>query len=210
MELYEGQLITENNPVIGRLLPMQNLTMSNGKTYFKGTFQDKDTSVSLVVWDVDKTFTPEEQAHVLDEPIIIRVTDGSVKSYRDQLSITMRAFELLDQTQAEELGLIPVAYTKLEELRVKGKRLLDKVKEVEKATGLKYGSDLIEELLTPDTEYSTRSAAMHMHHAYKYGLLEHSIQVAYTAIAIAKYSKFRNDIDRGVLIAGALLHDVGK
>ena len=50
------------------------------------------------------------------------------------------------------------------------------------------------------------SASVH-HHAYIHGNLEHSIEVALLAYEI---SKLYPDLDKDLIIAGALLHDIGK
>ena len=54
-------------------------------------------------------------------------------------------------------------------------------------------------------------AAVSLHHAYTNGLLEHSISVAEGAIGISKhYSEFGIPVNMDLVIAGALLHDIGK
>ncbi|HEX5416815.1 MAG TPA: HD domain-containing protein [Chloroflexota bacterium] len=50
-------------------------------------------------------------------------------------------------------------------------------------------------------------AAQEIHHAWLGGLLEHSLEVTRLAIAIADVVP---NLDRDLLIAGALLHDIGK
>ena len=55
--------------------------------------------------------------------------------------------------------------------------------------------------------YSTAPAAKGMHHVYLGGLLEHSLAVAKLVDSIAPLYE---GVNRDLLIAGALLHDVGK
>ena len=50
-------------------------------------------------------------------------------------------------------------------------------------------------------------AAQYNHHAYRSGLLEHSLQVAHAAAATAAILP---GIDRDLAVCGALLHDIGK
>ena len=50
-------------------------------------------------------------------------------------------------------------------------------------------------------------AGMRMHHAYIGGLLQHSVDVAGIAIALAEQI---DNVDKDLVVAGALLHDVGK
>jgi 3'-5' exoribonuclease len=50
-------------------------------------------------------------------------------------------------------------------------------------------------------------AARYNHHAYRAGLLEHSLQVAHTTAAAARTFP---GVDRDLAVCGALLHDIGK
>ena len=55
--------------------------------------------------------------------------------------------------------------------------------------------------------YRDAPAGKRYHHAYRHGLLEHSLSVAQSVSAI---SAMFPGIDRDVAVAGALLHDIGK
>lgn len=61
----------------------------------------------------------------------------------------------------------------------------------------------------PEISAAFRScpAAKSMHQAYRGGLLEHSLNVARLCAAIADLNP---RLDRGALLAGAILHDIGK
>jgi 3'-5' exoribonuclease len=50
-------------------------------------------------------------------------------------------------------------------------------------------------------------AAQYNHHAYRSGLLEHSVEVAHATAAVAQIIP---GIDRDLAVCGALLHDIGK
>lgn len=52
-----------------------------------------------------------------------------------------------------------------------------------------------------------KPASMKLHHAYIGGLLEHTIDVTNLALAIAEQQK---NVNKDLIIAGALLHDIGK
>lgn len=56
-------------------------------------------------------------------------------------------------------------------------------------------------------DFFRQKGAKGMHHAYPGGLAEHTINVAKTAKSIAK---IYSDVNIDVVIAGALLHDIGK
>ncbi|MCF7935841.1 MAG: HD domain-containing protein [Synergistales bacterium] len=54
-------------------------------------------------------------------------------------------------------------------------------------------------------------AAVTHHHAYVHGLLEHTVMVTESALAVAqRYERSGIPVDPGVVIAGGLLHDLGK
>jgi 3'-5' exoribonuclease len=61
----------------------------------------------------------------------------------------------------------------------------------------------------------THPAARRHHHAFVAGLLEHVLSVTRTCVFLAdKYAEKYNDmqppLDRGMVVAGAVLHDIGK
>ena len=58
--------------------------------------------------------------------------------------------------------------------------------------------------------FATAPAAVSHHHAYIGGLLEHSVEVAELAVAMASAERYASLIDRDMTIVGALLHDLGK
>ena len=60
-------------------------------------------------------------------------------------------------------------------------------------------------------KYRLWPAAVTLHHAYTGGLLEHSISVALGAKGMAEhYEDFKISVDIDLIVAGALLHDIGK
>lgn len=60
-------------------------------------------------------------------------------------------------------------------------------------------------------EFRAWPAAVSVHHAYVGGLLEHSLSVARAAVALARgYVESGVPMDVDVVVAGSLLHDLGK
>lgn len=68
---------------------------------------------------------------------------------------------------------------------------------------------IVEKLVLKNQKFWSWPAATGIHHNYQGGLAKHSLGVCKTAIAIAEtYNK--ENISMDVLVAGALLHDIGK
>ncbi|HUF50508.1 MAG TPA: HD domain-containing protein [Longimicrobiales bacterium] len=71
---------------------------------------------------------------------------------------------------------------------------------------------LLDKLLAGSTEtghaFRLAPAAKQNHHAYLGGLIEHTLSMAAVCDLLAAH--YGNTIDRDLLIAGALLHDIGK
>lgn len=71
---------------------------------------------------------------------------------------------------------------------------------------------VLERTLDPATRlgrlFRSAPAAKRNHHAYVGGLLEHTLSVAGACEGLARH--YGADVDRDLLIAGALLHDIGK
>jgi 3'-5' exoribonuclease len=76
-------------------------------------------------------------------------------------------------------------------------------------TGLRQ---LLQRMLAPGSDighaFRMAPAAKQNHHAYLGGLLEHTLSMAHVCDLLARH--YGTAIDRDLLIAGALLHDVGK
>jgi len=70
---------------------------------------------------------------------------------------------------------------------------------------------LLERMLGPGSRtwdhYKDAPAAKHYHHAYRHGLLEHSLTVAQ---AVSALSGIFHGVHRDLAVTGALLHDIGK
>jgi 3'-5' exoribonuclease len=76
--------------------------------------------------------------------------------------------------------------------------------------------NLVESILTENRkEILFFPAARHNHHAFVSGLLEHTLSVTKTAVFLAdKYADYYPDmqppLDKSMVVAGAILHDIGK
>ena len=132
---------------------------------------------------------------------------GHVVDFRDQLQYTFTEIHILDQNKFPPKNYTKRSPLSQEFLEKTFKDLIDEISNEEiknflNAIFFKY--NLWE-------KYSVWPAAVLLHHAYAAGLLEHSLSVAIGARDMAKhYEAFKIPVDIDIVIAGALLHDIGK
>lgn len=132
---------------------------------------------------------------------IVRVS-GRVERFNDQLQINLRTIARAD-SGADARSLLPTAYRDLDELEGFFEHLASEVHD----SGLR---GLLDALLRDDRlRDGLRSAPCSRdgHHAYVGGLLEHTVAVAMLA---QQTCELHRKLDSDLLIAAALLHDIGK
>jgi 3'-5' exoribonuclease len=152
---------------------------------------------------------------------LVRVR-GRVERFRDQLQVELRAIARVEGAAADPAGFLPVAHRDLDELEgffehlarelyEPGLRaLLERVLE----NGSESGRQLRGEIRRAPCSVPGRAGAGNparagagSHHAYLGGLLEHTVAVASLALELCA---LHPRLDRDLLLAAALLHDLGK
>jgi 3'-5' exoribonuclease len=135
---------------------------------------------------------------------------GKVVEFREQNQYNFNAVYYVDQEKYPPYSFVRRAPVSAEEMEGLFRELV--------AACAEPFRDFLEYLFFEKDiwrSYSVWPAAVSLHHAYVGGLLEHSLSVARSAAGIAKsyappdsLSPLTLDLD--VVIAGALLHDLGK
>lgn len=197
-KLYVNQ-IGERDPVDSVFL-VRDRTQAmarNGKPYMTLKLIDCTGEIEARVWD-----RVDELAALFDKNDFIQV-NGRGNLYMGKMQLIVQQLERVAEDDIDLADFLPVSQRPLAEMRAELDRLLASMSD-----------GPMRELLCSffDDEaffrnYSRAPAAKGMHHVYIGGLLEHSLAVAALACDIAvRYPQ----VDRDLLIAGALLHDVGK
>jgi len=132
---------------------------------------------------------------------------GHIGDFRDQLQYNFNEIYILDQNKYPPKNYTKRSPLSQEFLEQTFKNLIAEISNEEIKNFLNavfFKHNLWE-------KYSTWPAAVLLHHAYSGGLLEHSVSVAVGAKDLAKhYDDFKNPVNMDILVAGALLHDIGK
>ena len=193
-ELTVGQRVTATYAVKDKSLASFK---SKPGQYLRLTLGDASGEIGAVMWD-----NAEDAAKLFEmgDAIIVR---GNVESYRGQMQLVIEKLKKADEGIYEQAELLPQSPRDLDALK---QRLLQQVEEVKdprlrKVVEAFFGD---EEFLD---KFSAAPGAKRLHHAHVGGLLEHTVGVVEILRTVCE---IHPELDRDLLIAGALLHDIGK
>jgi 3'-5' exoribonuclease len=173
-------------------------TDRNGKTYLRLKLRDASGEVNAIHFD------PSDEAIGLTAGSV--VVAGGTYSVHPQYGaqIQLRRLRPAAEDEYDAADLVPVSPVGIAELGERLAALVDSVADPWLRALLERALDGSRE---PGATFLVAPAAVRNHHAYRHGLLEHSIIVAETAAGVA--GRF-DTVDRDLVLTGALLHDVGK
>jgi len=166
-----------------------------GKTYLTVSFQDATGTMDGKKWDVapsdEETFAPGNIVEVEVEVI----------SYKNALQMKVLGGEALPLEGVDYTRFVPSSPVSKDVLVKKLQAYLDSLKneDVKKLT-----TYLIKKHYDAYIDYP---AAVRNHHNYASGLLYHSLCMADAAEALCQLYP---SLNRDVLVAGTLIHDIGK
>lgn len=170
----------------------------NGDDYCTVVLQDREGSIEGVMWT--EVYHNAEDFNKRDFVLV----EGDVGGYRGgrQLNIT-------SLKRIEDRGNIEHAdFIKTSRKDING--MFDEIKEYIAGVKSSYVKKLLDLYFCDEKfikEFKDSTAAVQYHHAFKGGLLEHTLAVV--KICHAAYKIYGN-LNYDLLISGAILHDIGK
>lgn len=172
----------------------------NGKSYMDLEIADASGSMVSKIWADSPALSGQFETHRF---IAFK---GSVKSYRDQLQLTIddcREVQEGDRRYGfDEALLIPSTREDINDLWTRLTRLL--TERVERPILRRLAAETLE---IHGPALREHPAAKSMHHAYRGGLLEHVVSMAELSTLIAGHYR---DLDLDLMLVGVLFHDLGK
>ena len=188
----------------------------NGKPYYDVTVSDSSGNIEAKVWSdaqwLDKSAAePQSADDRLPAEKILQLVgktvgiNGKVAEYRGQLQFNFNKLTLLNQEKYPPAGFLPRSPIPMEDLTARFGALV-------KNCGGEAG-DFIRKVFVGElwSRFRDWPAAVNHHHAYANGLLEHTLSVAECARSMAVSMRASGyDVDTDMVVAGALLHDIGK
>ena len=169
----------------------------DGDNFLNVTISDKTGTLKGVVWDnvnqIANGITSGDFAYV----------NGSVSEYKGALQVVIKKMEPFPSDRIDPSDFLPQTSRNIEDMF---ERLVKRANSIT--------TDYLKALINAffnDREFvnkfKTAPAAKKMHHAYIGGLLEHTVSMTSLADKIAGHY---GGINRDLLLAGAILHDIGK
>lgn len=193
-------LIKDFTPNTTYVLPLlikdvKNGTTNKGAPYLSMTLADSSASIEAKFWDVKP-----HDVEVCQTGKVIQVTGDSL-DYKGVLQLRVNKVESVDQNSVDLTQFVARSSIDLEERESRVQFFIDaieneKIKKLTVALLQKVGD-----------KYYSYPAASKIHHNFLGGLSEHSLGMAKLCWMICKQYP---QLNRDLLVAGALIHDVGK
>jgi len=169
----------------------------NGKPYLTLKLMDKTGEVDAKVWD-----NADEIGALFGKDDFLAVR-AKASVYLGKMQLILSELKLVPEEQVQLADFLPETARNIEEMVGELQALVASLRDPDLKRLLHsfFGDS---ELMA---QFRVAPAAKGMHHVYLGGLLEHSLAVAKLVDAVVP---LYDGLNRDLLIAGALLHDVGK
>ncbi len=166
----------------------------NGEKFIVFHFKDKTGIIDGLLWD------NIEQAARINKGTFVKIR-GIVNQYKDRINIILDKIDSFDEALVNKDDFLPVSKKDIEEMFIELQDIITSIKHSDIKNLLKniFSDKNISE------RFKRAPAGIIAHHAYIGGLLEHTLSMARIGTAIKSY-----DINKDLLLAGIILHDIGK
>lgn len=172
-------------------------TAKNGRSYLNLELRDKSILLPAKMWD-----RFEDIADKIKEGIIVKV-NGQIEEFNNAPQIKINKIRTTtDQDNVSAEDFLPKSTRSLTEM-------IDEFNHTLGSINNPYIKELLHKIFSGSNfEKFVRSpAGKSWHHSYLHGLLEHTLEIVKICDLMCT---FHPDINRDLLICGALLHDFGK
>ena len=172
----------------------------SGKEFLSLELGDKSTFVSANLWDENSTFKSFRDSLTVGDIVKVK---GSIDEYQGNAQIKIDSIRIPKQSE----NVLPADFL------AKSKRdlneMLDEFSKRMKNINNPQIQTLLNNIFNEERlkKYSSAPAGKMWHHAYISGLIEHTLEII--KICDLMYN-IHPEINRDLLIAGAMLHDFGK
>jgi 3'-5' exoribonuclease len=190
-----------DNKAVTGFFALSSLSVREKKTgggqYLALTLSDKTGSIDAKMWDEIAS-----AVETCSEGCTVKV-QGQVSKYQGKWQITLTKMRLAAASEVEMADFVPMTQFDIAEMWTELRGYVDQFKSADLRR-------LVFAFLDDEaigTAYRAAPAAKVLHHAWIGGLLEHVVALVRVCRATAP---FYPEVDRDLLVTGAILHDIGK
>jgi 3'-5' exoribonuclease len=168
-----------------------------GGWYLYLLLSDRTGELEAKAWD-----RPEQTAALFERDDIVKVR-GTIELYNDHPQLIVQRIRRCEEGEFQEADFCPASARDPEEM-------LRELQGFVESVANEQVRALLQSILDDPAialALKVAPAAMRVHHAYRAGLLDHSLSLCQLLeVLVQKYPR----LNRDWLIAGAVLHDIGK
>ncbi|HBN09979.1 MAG TPA: hypothetical protein DD435_15505 [Cyanobacteria bacterium UBA8530] len=128
---------------------------------------------------------------------------GKIQNHREEAQIVVNKWEVVRKGDIDPSYFLPTCSQPIERML---DEMIDYISQVQSSDMQMLLTTMLLDDPTIAIPFQQAPAAKFHHHAYLGGLLEHSLAVAKRALGMA----LEGHLNRDLILAGALLHDIGK
>jgi len=167
----------------------------DGKAYLNATLSDCTGSIPAKMWDFHAN---------VDESVgnVVKIR-GNVSEYNGALQFTIQRMRPATEADRYDIaGLVPTAPIDTQERLAEVREIMESIEDEDYKAVCRY---MLDRHLN---SFPNIPAAKSVHHAFRSGLLMHTSNMLRTANFLA--SQYADTVDRSLLLAGTMLHDMNK
>ncbi|MBR2132193.1 MAG: TraI domain-containing protein [Oscillospiraceae bacterium] len=174
----------------------QGRVTGNGKPFLNAVLSDCSGAIEAKCWDYSGPVA------ACDEGKVVKIR-GTVSEFRGALQLTIERLRLAEDADRFDLSrLVPVAPIDEEETFTQIKKFVESIEDSH------YRAVCLEMLSRKGEVLRKIPAGKSVHHSFLGGLLMHTANMMYIADFLADL--YWQTVDRSLLLAGTLLHDIAK
>lgn len=172
-------------------------TSKTGKPYMAASLADRTGAIDAKAWDYPGPISPA------DEGKVVKV-QGVMQEFRGMPQITMEKVRLAQPEEYDSIleDLVPSAPINRDEAYARVEALVDSMADTD------FQAVCRAFLSRHGAEFRRYPAAKTVHHGFVGGLLMHTVDMLDLADFLA--GKYQGIVNRDLLLAGTLLHDMAK
>ena len=192
-DLKEGDVVSQ----VFHLASRNRLLTRSGKPYLSLTLGDRTGAISAKVWD-----NADAIHAALGAAEFVRIS-GTVEKYMEEVQLKVDHVKVVRTEDVDLKDFLRASTRNPDEM-------LQELRQIAGTVGDRHVRTLLESVFADRSlmeGFKASPAAKHLHHRFVGGLLEHTLSV--TKICDWLCTHYEN-IKRDLLIAGAILHDIGK